>query len=220
MPIDALPTAPQPTDSTAVFKTKSFNHVAALATFTTQANALEANVTALEALTEGHAAAADVSRIAAQAAAAQAAAAAGVTKWISGTAYLDGQNVWSPINHITYRRRSAGSGTTDPSLDPANWALLSTSKLPTQRISTNTTAQWGMHYVFEAACTLTLPLPGANKDDVIEVSNVSGLVTCVVDFTTGKLRGQLPGAMTLIEPELAFRLQDVGDATIGYTALP
>lgn len=52
MPLDALPLpAPAPTDSQADFDLHSFALVAALYAFVTQANALEANVVALEAAT-------------------------------------------------------------------------------------------------------------------------------------------------------------------------
>lgn len=56
--------------------------------------------------------------------AASAAATANVTKWISGTSYTEGQNVWSPIDFKTYRRKITGAGTTDPSLDAVNWLSL------------------------------------------------------------------------------------------------
>lgn len=43
--------------------------------------------------------------------------------WVSGTTYTAGQVRYSPIDSLMYRRRTNGSGTTDPSLDPTNWAL-------------------------------------------------------------------------------------------------
>lgn len=46
MTIDALPSAPLPTDNTATFNSKAFALVAALNTFVTQANAVEAAVDA------------------------------------------------------------------------------------------------------------------------------------------------------------------------------
>lgn len=46
MTIDALPSAPLPTDNTATFNSKAFALVAALNTFVTQANAMEAAVDA------------------------------------------------------------------------------------------------------------------------------------------------------------------------------
>lgn len=44
--------------------------------------------------------------------------------WQSGQTYAQGDAVISPIDLQTYRRKSAGGGTTDPSLDPANWAQI------------------------------------------------------------------------------------------------
>lgn len=217
--IDELPPAPAPTDSRSAFSAKSFTFFGYMSTLRTQINAVVAWIADQVLAVASGSASAVAAQIAAEAAAANASATAGVTKWVSGTTYTDGATVWSPINSVTYRRRSTGAGTTDPSLDPVNWAIPTASSLPTQRINSNTAAQWGIHYIFEAACTLTLPLPGSNKDAAIGLSNVSGLYTgCIVDFTTGKLRGASPGAMTLSDPQLAFTLQDTGSTTYGYTS--
>lgn len=43
--------------------------------------------------------------------------------WVSGTTYTAGQVRYSPIDFFSYRRKTNGAGTTDPSLDPTNWAL-------------------------------------------------------------------------------------------------
>lgn len=43
-------------------------------------------------------------------------------KWISGTTYAIGDVRWSPITFLSYRRKTAGAGTTDPSADTTNWA--------------------------------------------------------------------------------------------------
>ena len=67
---------------------------------------------------------ADASRAAAQLAEASAAAIAQATEWVSGTTYAEGDCVWSPIDYQTYRRAIAGAGTTDPSIDDTNWAIL------------------------------------------------------------------------------------------------
>lgn len=122
MPITALPAAPAPTDDRATFSTKAFAHVAALGTFVTEANALQTDVNAKQTAAGVSATASDVSRVASEAAAAQSAFAAAVTKWVSGTTYAQGAQVWSPANYVTYRRAVAGAGTTDPSLDATNWA--------------------------------------------------------------------------------------------------
>jgi hypothetical protein len=94
----------------------------ALPTFQVEANALEVAVDADAVAAAASAASAASSVTAAQAAAAGAAAAANVTKWVSGTTYTEGAVVWSPINFLSYRRRTTGGGTTDPSADSANYA--------------------------------------------------------------------------------------------------
>jgi len=65
----------------------------------------------------------------AAASAASATAATNVTKWVSGTIYTEGDNVWSPIDFITYRRKTNGGGTTDPNADSTNWSSLSGASL-------------------------------------------------------------------------------------------
>lgn len=64
------------------------------------------------------------SAVSAAASAATAQSVAGAGKWVSGQAYTEGQSVWSPINFQSYRRRITGAGTTDPSLDETNWAVI------------------------------------------------------------------------------------------------
>ena len=43
--------------------------------------------------------------------------------WVSGTTYVAGDVRYSPVDFLVYRRKTAGAGTTDPSLDSTNWAL-------------------------------------------------------------------------------------------------
>lgn len=43
-------------------------------------------------------------------------------KWVSGT-YTEGDVAWSPTDYFNYRCKNTGSRTTDPALDPTNWAL-------------------------------------------------------------------------------------------------
>jgi hypothetical protein len=115
MAITPLPPAPLPTDSTAEFNSKAFALVAALDPFVTQTNATAVEVDADASTALG-------AKNDAQAAAASAVAAANATKWVSGTTYTEGSVVWSPISYLTYRRKTTGGGTTDPSADFANWA--------------------------------------------------------------------------------------------------
>ena len=71
----------------------------------------------------GDQAAADAATAAAQAvAAASAAGTAGAIKWVSGTTYAVGDARYSPADLQTYRRKTDGAGTLDPSADPTNWA--------------------------------------------------------------------------------------------------
>jgi hypothetical protein len=110
MTISTLPPAPLPTDVPADFNSKAFALLGSLATFVTEANATAAD--------------ADQAKVDAQTAASTATA-AGAPKWVSGTTYAQGNLVWSPTNYYTYRRKVAGAGTTDPSSDATNWALIS-----------------------------------------------------------------------------------------------
>jgi hypothetical protein len=114
MAITPLPTPPSRDDPTN-FATRADAFLGALPDFATEANALAVDVNA-----DAVSAAADAA--AAVAAAAAATAAANATKWVSGTTYTEGAVVWSPITYLTYRRKSTGGGTTDPSADSTNWA--------------------------------------------------------------------------------------------------
>ena len=49
--------------------------------------------------------------------------AAGAIAWVSGTTYAIGNVRYSPINFLAYRRKTAGAGVIDPSLDTTNWVL-------------------------------------------------------------------------------------------------
>lgn len=60
----------------------------------------------------------------AAASAASAAATAGAAPWQSGSAYAQYAAAISLIDLQTYRRKTAGSSATDPSLDPTNWEAL------------------------------------------------------------------------------------------------
>ncbi|NDC86786.1 MAG: hypothetical protein EB088_14395, partial [Betaproteobacteria bacterium] len=117
MPITALPTPPSRNDPTN-FATRADAFLAALPTFATEASALQADVNSKQSLATNSASAA----VAAQAAAA---ATANTTQWVSGTTYALGATVWSPITYSSYRRKIAGAGTTDPSVDTTNWIKIS-----------------------------------------------------------------------------------------------
>lgn len=129
MPMTPLPTPPSPTDDVATFNARAAAHVAAQVLFVTEANALEAAVDADATAAAADRALAQTARTGAETArdtaitnANNAAASAGATAWVSGTTYALGARVWSPINQRLYARSVAGGGTTDPSLDAANWS--------------------------------------------------------------------------------------------------
>jgi hypothetical protein len=60
----------------------------------------------------------------ASAAAAAAFATANASMWASGATYAVGVNVIDPVDMLTYRRKTAGAGTTRPGQDASNWTLL------------------------------------------------------------------------------------------------
>ena len=121
MAITPLPTPPSRDDPTN-FATRADAFLGALPDFATEANALAVDVNDDAVAAAASAVDAEDAVTAAEAAAAAAAAAANVTKWVSGTTYNEGVVVWSPITYLSYRRKSTGGGTTDPSADSANYA--------------------------------------------------------------------------------------------------
>jgi hypothetical protein len=116
MPITPLPTPPTRADST-TFADRGDSFLSALPVFATEANELQVDVNAKQT-------AAAASQVAAAASQAAAEAASTATAWVSGTTYAVGNVRYSPINFLSYRRKTAGAGTTDPSADSTNWQLL------------------------------------------------------------------------------------------------
>ncbi|PKV43675.1 hypothetical protein CLU92_0991 [Janthinobacterium sp. 61] len=87
-------------------------------------NALLADVSTKQALASDAAVSATASASTAKASADAAVLASGVSEWVGGTTYARGVSAWSPVTFQTYRRKTAGAGALDPSLDPANWQAL------------------------------------------------------------------------------------------------
>lgn len=145
--VDQLPLpVPSRTDP-ANFSVRGDNFLGALPDYSTQLNALATEVNAANVAAESSKNLAKTSEINAQASAFAAAGSAnsaasssGAALWVSGTTYAIGDLRYSPANGRTYRRKTAGAGTTDPSLDTTNWypVLLEVSTLyPNIRPSLN-----------------------------------------------------------------------------------
>ena len=150
MPITALPSLDR---TSATFKTDLDSYfLSALPAFSSEANALQTDVNAKQATASAAAVTATGQAAIATAqaqAAAGSAAVAGAVAWVSGVTYAVGDARYSPINMQTYRRKVAGAGATDPSLDATNWAK-AVDALPVQVgnagkfLTTNGTAEsWG-----------------------------------------------------------------------------
>lgn len=116
--------------------------------------ALAANVyaNAVDAFTSATAAGASAS--AAAVAAEVASAVVGAAQWVSGTTYATGANVWSPSTLQTYRRKVAGSGSTDPSSDPANWTAVTGPAFTNIAVITTTQTWTPPANVFKAKVTV------------------------------------------------------------------
>lgn len=124
MAITALPLPPQRSDPTN-FPARADTFMSALPTFATEANALQVDVNNKQSLAAASQLSASLSESAAAASALAAQAAASVSIWVSGTTYAIGDCRFSPIDFRTYRRKTNGAGTTDPSVDSSNWQLVS-----------------------------------------------------------------------------------------------
>lgn len=123
MAITLLPTPPTRSDP-ANFPARADSFLAALPTFGTEANALAVDVNAKQVTASAAATTATNASVAASAAQAAAQAASVASIWISGTTYAVGDVRFSPLDFKSYRRKTAGAGTTDPSADITNWSTL------------------------------------------------------------------------------------------------
>lgn len=118
--ITALPTPPS-TSSPTTFDARADAFLGQFPTLTSETNAVASNVYSNAVDAFGNATSAATSAINAANSASAAAASSGAAIWVSGTTYAIGDARYSPANGAVYRRKTAGAGTTDPSLDTVNW---------------------------------------------------------------------------------------------------
>lgn len=207
--ISPLPSAPSRSTDPTNFSTEADAFIGALPTLVTQTNAMGAYLDGVAAAADADAAAAAISAssaadsaIAADNAANASAFTANVTPWTSGTTYAAGAAVYSLINFQTYRRISSGAGTTDPSLDAANWTLLTSYPATPFSVIGNSTAgseirlpedtDNGSNYIalkapnsLAANLTLTLPAADGTSDQVLKTDGSGNL-------SFGSVGGGLP----------------------------
>jgi hypothetical protein len=125
MAITPLPTpVPQRSDPTN-FPVRADAFLTALPTFCVEVNAVQVDVNNKQTQAATSASNALTSETNAQASMLSAQAAANSSVWVSGTTYAAGDTRFSPTDFRTYRRRTAGAGSTDPTTDPTNWQLVS-----------------------------------------------------------------------------------------------
>lgn len=201
--IPALPPAPDPSTPSTTFDNTAYTWSAALPAHSAgvaavganvHANALEAEADALFA--EQQALYALSSKNDAEAAAVAASAVSGATQWASGS-YATGAVVWSPTNGQNYRRKAPGGASpTDPAADPTNWySLVSLQGLALTRITSNTTAVAGRHYLIVNSLELLLPA-SHTVNDRIGFTDISLSKTATVNPNGGKIRN-VSGSMVL-----------------------
>ena len=190
--ITALPAPPDPSDRS-TYNARAYPWSVAQQTLATEFGAVADNVfsNATEAV--------NAAALAVPAAAA-AEAASNAVLWVSGKTYAAGDVVWSPINALSYRRKTAGAGTTDPSADSANWASLA----------------GGVPSLLRVARTSNTMLAAADKGKLIDIT--SGTFTQTFDAVATLrdgwwcyLRNSGSGYITL-EPDGAEQID--GMATI------
>ena len=207
----AFPTpVPARGQTAAVFDSAVAAFLAYLPTFEANEVALQADVTAKQAAAAASETNATAAAAAAAASATAAAAGASAQAWASGTTYTIGQVVFSPISLLSYRRKTNGAGTTDPSADPTNWQPLNSFGLTDSVVTgTTQTAVAGMRYLLSNVATTTVTAPTAADGAEFEVVPVNGLFTNTVDFGAGMVIGPAGSASGVITLNLgaSFRVK-------------
>lgn len=209
MAITALPTPPSRSDPTN-FADRGDAFLGQLPQFATEANVLAADVNDKQVIASTAATTATNAATTASTASSLAVSAGGATLWVSGTTYAVGATVISPLKlGNSYRRKIAGAGTTDPSLDATNWTpvLFGLQIVNTHTDSvTVTSASIGYHITAMTAIGKSITLPAASDLAVggprIVIDNTDG------DYPVGVLDGAGNCLGSILE----------GDKIVGYLA--
>lgn len=194
MSITALPVPPTRSDPVN-FSARADDFLSALPTFATEANELQADVNAKQIAAANSATNAAASELAAN-------ASSNASVWVSGTTYAVGNVRYSPITYLSYRRKTAGAGTTDPSADPTNWELIngtgnvdltSTQTLTNKEIGTGSTVN-GVPVANLVNTTGNQTIGGTKTFSNTIVANINGNAATVSSVTTSQVLSATAGA--------------------------
>lgn len=163
-----------------------------LPTWTTQANALEANVNAKEVTVTASAAQVAIDLAAVQAAASQIITSSNAPLWVSGSNYAVGDYRTSPADRRQYKCYTTATGrTTDPSLDTGFWQLWSVERPILQVVGTSQTMVAGFDYKTStgAANTFTLPASPIDGDPPIRIWMTNGRTDNTINPGSNTING-------------------------------
>jgi hypothetical protein len=223
MPITALPLPPLRSDP-ANFSSRADAFMSALPTFATEANQLQSDVNAKQT-------AAAANQTAAQSAQAAAEAASNATVWVSGTTYAIGNVRYSPSDFKSYRRKTAGAGTTDPSADPTNWQLLTgLGNVDLTATQTVTNKTFGSGCVWDGAvipiveggtgATTAVNAFNALKQNATDTASGVVELATAAEFIAGTDTTRVPSVSSLRTGKPALTLTLNGNASVQLASIP
>lgn len=114
-------------------------------------------------------------------------ASANQTKWISGTTYAIGDEVWSPADFQAYRRKTTGAGTTDPSADSTNWQRTEVSETSLQNQTYTAYLTGGSSTAYTLTPTPAVAALAENQEFDVEFHTAAGATpTLAISGLTAK----------------------------------